>query len=267
LEETNSSILIVAHPDDEILWFSSILTTVDLIIIVFLTDPENDLWTIGRIKTKEEYPLKNVKWLEIDEAGTPGNASWIDPQISTYGIKIDPNEKIKTPYINNYPKIKSALAPYLKKYKNVFTHNPWGEYGHVEHCQIYKIISEFQNEFGFKIWFPNFISNKSAKLFKTYSSNIDRHFLSIETNKSLASQIKKIYAKNSCWTWYDDWEWLSKDIFLSLSFDKSNVDKYGYHIPLEMIKVGLPNRLESQPRKAVFNIIRIWKYAKGFLKN
>lgn len=256
----------MAHPDDEILWFSSILTTVDLIIIVFLPDPENSTWTLGRKKSKLEYPLRNVKWLEVDEAGTPGSVSWYDPQISTYGLKLDPSETIKTAYINNYPKIKGMLEPYLKTYKNVFTHNPWGEYGHAEHCQIHKIIAEFQQKYGFKIWFPNLVSNRSAKLFDTYSSHIDPQFLSLETNKRLAYQIRNIYLKNSCWTWYDDWEWFSKDIFLSLSVDPSNENNYGYPIPLEMVKVRMPDKNENEPGKAVLSIRNRYKVLKGWIK-
>ena len=55
------SILVVAHPDDEVLWFSSILDKVDRIIICFLECESNSQWTIGRKKKLNGTP--DVKYI------------------------------------------------------------------------------------------------------------------------------------------------------------------------------------------------------------
>ena len=249
----DNSILIVAHPDDEILWFSSILKSVDLVIIVFSKVTDNEVWTSGRRKSKQEYPLKNVVWLEIDEAGSFQSANWLDPQESDYGLKLRSNRKVQTAYRNNFKKIKTILIPYLERVENVFTHNPWGEYGNEEHCQIYKIMSDYKKKYGYNIWFPNLVSNKNIEIFKAYASLVSPNYISLATNKLLANRIKEIYQKNYCWTWYDNWEWRSEDVFFSLNncCSKSN----GYSIPLNMVQVKMPPAKKGNKYiKLFFNI-------------
>ncbi len=49
-------------------------------------------------------------------------------------------------YKENYYKLKNHLKKKLMGYVNIFTHNPWGEYGSEEHIQVYKVVKELQEE-------------------------------------------------------------------------------------------------------------------------
>ena len=62
-------IIIVAHPDDEILFFSSLLNTVDKIVVCF-GPSKNQTLSKGREKLKSQYPLSSVQWLNIHQSDT-----------------------------------------------------------------------------------------------------------------------------------------------------------------------------------------------------
>ena len=57
-------------------------------------------------------------------------------------MKININSILKK-YINNFDILVKKLTFELKDFKNVFTHNPWGEYGHEEHIQVFKAIEKY----------------------------------------------------------------------------------------------------------------------------
>jgi len=74
----NNSLIVAAHPDDELLWFASILKQVDRVVMVF-----EDYWpdaSIGpaRAKVLETFPRGGVSSLRLPEAATYGCANWVD---------------------------------------------------------------------------------------------------------------------------------------------------------------------------------------------
>ena len=99
------SIIVSAHPDDEILWFSSILNKVDQIVLCFLNIKSKPELSIGRKKSVDSYPKKNFFCLNIDEAEIFDQASWTFPLNTVYGIKIK-NKIAEEKYIQNYFKLK-----------------------------------------------------------------------------------------------------------------------------------------------------------------
>ena len=56
----DKSIIVSAHPDDEILWFSSIAEKVDKIVFCFSDCDSHPDWSTGREKSLSEYPIKNI---------------------------------------------------------------------------------------------------------------------------------------------------------------------------------------------------------------
>jgi len=63
------SILVVAHPDDEVLWFSSILERVDRVVFCYLDCESIPLCSEGRRKSLSEYPMKNILCSNLPESG------------------------------------------------------------------------------------------------------------------------------------------------------------------------------------------------------
>ena len=187
------SIIVAAHPDDEVLWFSSILDKVDEMIICFLEHKSKPSWSIGRKQSLSEYPKKNISCLGIDASEVAYGADFHNPVITKFGIEISNKNISDKKYKENYHNVKEELGKRLAGCQNVFTHNPWGEYGHEEHIQIYRIIKELQEKMGFNLWFSNYCSNKSFSLIMRYISEFDSEYITLKTNKKLSNNIADIY--------------------------------------------------------------------------
>jgi hypothetical protein len=234
-EKFKKSIIVAAHPDDEILWFSSILNKVDQITICFLDIKSKPEVSIGRKKCIDSYPKKNISCLNIDEAEVFEQASWTFPVITEYGIKIE-NKLREEEYIKNYYKLKEKLDEVLKFKFNVITHNPWGEYGHEEHIQVYRAVKDLQAKYKFNIWFDNYCSNKSYTIMNDYMNNNDFIYYSMKTDKELAMFIKKIYVENGCWTWSDNFQWFEDESFITEGIPDNEMERFSKVFPINIIK-------------------------------
>ena len=98
--------------------------------------------------------------------------------------------------------------------KNVFTHNPWGEYGHEEHVLVYRVLKTLQTEFHYDIWFSNYCSNRSVHLMNHYISGFVAEYECLPVNLTLVHEIAEIYRSNECWTWYEDYQWFEQECLM-----------------------------------------------------
>lgn len=231
------SIIVAAHPDDEILWFSSILDKVNSVIVCFLNHSSRPDWSIGRRKVLSEYPMTNIFSLEIDSADVFFDVQWENAIMTKYGIGIDDNKQSESKYKENYYALINILEKKLIGYSNVFTHNPWGEYGHPEHIQIYRVIDTLQRRMGFNLWYSNYCSNKTFGLIASNFPAFDSEVLTRSTNKNLTRIVKGLYKKNKCWTWYNDWQWPNEESFIKRQYYHKEIQNYGMIFPLNLIKV------------------------------
>ena len=236
-----NSVVVAAHPDDEVLWFSSALPYVDQLILCFLRVKAHPDWTTGRQKSIAEYPLDNMISLGLDESEVFYAVDWSQPVATDYGLLISRGPMSDAVYRKSFEILQEKLRKLLAGYRNVITHNPWGEYGHIEHVQVYRAIKSLQEELNFDIWYPNYCSNKSVMLMAMSLSQLDVVTQTLPTNKALAESIMNIYKKNNCWTWYDDHEWCDEETFIRDVAKDSTMSRYGSVYTLNMIKV------ESEP--------------------
>lgn len=248
-----SSIIILAHPDDEVLWFSSILDKVHEILLCYINCNSNTKWTFGRKKVLSEYPLKNISYLDFDESGVFNSANWQKPEITKFGIEIFNKNISDKNYIENYYKLRDHLKNKLMDYDNVFTHNPWGEYGNEEHVQVYKVVKELQEDMKFNLWFSNYCSNKSINLMLRYLSEPYSEYITKKINKILSNDIIKLYKKNGCWTWYDDWECFNEESFIKEKTVDDTEKKYGHIFPINMINVDFTK--ESKEKTNIYSLL------------
>ena len=230
------SIIVVAHPDDEVLWFSSILDKVSEVVVCFLEAKRFPRWAAGRRKSLEEYPIKNISCLNIVQADVFNTADWENPIATDCGIEIVnrdvPNRH--EGYVENFHVLKQRLEKQLEGFRNVFTHNPWGEYGHEEHVQVHRVIKNLQNKLGFDLWYSNYVGPKSFKFMSSYRKRAHFGYVTCETNRALAREIREIYKRNNCWTWYDKWECPKRESFIRESFH-SEASQHGRPFPTNLI--------------------------------
>ena len=248
------SILVVAHPDDEILWFSSILTSVDHVILCYLGELVNPEFGDQRQQVLLNYPLRHkMSCLELISLGLSRPRNFLDPKFSQYGIEFSDDkgldDKFKAHYKENYRLLRNKLVTMLSGYQNVFTHNPWGEYGHEEHVQVYRVIQELQKDLGYNILFSNYCSNRTVHL---TSRLVDAGDVStFSTDRALALKILEVYQRTGTWTWYDNWAWPEQETFFRDSRSESVGVRPGTLLPINMIVMPpLPAKTVSAESKA-----------------
>ena len=265
----DKSIIVSAHPDDEILWFCSLLTKVDSILFCFLDEIADPAFGERRKNAVLHHPLKNVSALELASFGAWNPQCLRSPQLTRYGIDVaredGSNSAHTKKYEENYYELREKLADVLKQYQNVITHNPWGEYGHEEHIQIYRAVSDLQKELGFDIWHSNYCSNRTLSLLLQ-----NTHFAEEATfpvDFGLAEQLMKYYEKNDCWTWYKDWQWPDHETFFrqvnGASANRDNVSLVTLNMVLMPEMLPQCSKQTTQ-RKSLHSIVR--KISKWAMK-
>lgn len=241
-EMLDKTVLISAHPDDEVLWFSSVADKVDKLVICFLGCRSKPHWRAGREKSLREHPVGKISCLGLDESETFSAANWQNPVVTPFGIEIADKKISDTQYRENYYLLEKQLEDILTDFSNVITHNPWGEYGNEEHIQVYRAVKALQPRMGFNLWFSNYCSNSSFKLMFEYISGFDSGYVTLKTNKTLGTAAMNLYKKYHCWTWYDDWEWFGQESFMKDRDHEGSAKQYGHIFPTNTIKFNYPHR-------------------------
>jgi len=248
-----NSILVVAHLDDEALWFSSILEHVSCICFSYLDYSDDSSLSEGRRNALANYPMSNIKCLEIEEPRSFDSANWNNPIESNFGLKLTKNKAADSRYIKSYQELVGKLEVELKGFSNVFTHNPWGEYGHEDHVQTFRAIQSLSSKLGYKIWYSNYCGNRSIPLMLRYISGFETEYFTLETNTNMANKLLELYKSNSCWTWYNNYQWFKQESFMQMSLNNDIQIPYGQIFPLNIIKTDFDKKetILSKARKKI----------------
>lgn len=169
--------LIVAHPDDEIIWFTPLVF--DVIIIAFMGRHDKPYTRLCRERAVSEHPLREkIILLNIDESGY-----WKDKH------RIQEHQVARKKLVNSLLKIKKQ---YL--FDQIFTHNYKGEYGHDDHILVHKTVTSLFSST--EIFCPTVTGdNVHQPTTITLSNNLVFYRLA-----------KEIYSKNKAWTWSNEYE-------------------------------------------------------------
>src|SRR5919197_5557224 len=118
--------LIVAHPDDEALWFSSIVGRVSRVVVCY--EDCADLPHLGpaRRAVAQAYPLSTPIWLRQPEPCVLGRVDWKHPVVTDYGLalnapEVDPESDRR--YQRAFETVRTEIDVALRGFDNVFTHN------------------------------------------------------------------------------------------------------------------------------------------------
>lgn len=194
-------VMVVAHPDDEILWLSSAMAVVDSIVFCFGAPYGRPRKAANRARAVAHLGLPHVTNLALPESGARLQVNWQNPQLTATGIAIS-NQEAQQRYDANFLILLEKLRPVLSGAADVYTHNPWGEYGHSEHIQVYRAVKALQDEQGFTIWFSNYAAPQTYALAKYIGR---ARFWQQKRNQSpdvkIAHRLRKIYQKYGAWTW------------------------------------------------------------------
>lgn len=238
------AILVVAHPDDEILWFSSVVSYVRKVIIVFAEDPRVPCLGKNRERIIEAYPLDNVELLGLTESCAFNTARWPNARRSTYGLELNAPLPTRNDYRRNYELLVPLLDQALANAPVVLTHSPWGDYGHEDHVQVYAAVREVQRKHNFQIWYPGYVSDRSWPMMQELVLGFSHTYATIDTNRKLAHDLAAMYREYNCWTWYDDYIWpIQETLFLEPNYVRRTTStSVGGNFPVNVLRLGLRQR-------------------------
>lgn len=264
-DQIADAVLVVAHPDDEILWFSSILNQVASVLVCFSGVPSSTQVSEGRRRALAQLSLRNLQSLDLVEAEVFNSADWPDPDPVGYGVRVRYRENSSADfsarrYAQNFDELREQLRKKLAGRRLVFTHNPWGEYGHEEHVQVFRAVESLKNELGFRLLVSGYASPRSSGLFGRYAAQLRGGFITRQTRPDSADVFKKIYQAHGCWTWYDDYAWPEQESFLEWGGADVHLHP-GAHAPLNLIVVSDALRV----RPAMSWVRRMTGSARGLL--
>ena len=155
--QSNTKLMIVAHPDDDIIWGGSHLIDDDYLVVCI---------TCGTNQTR-------VK--EFEKVMDATNDDYI-----MLGYPDKTNGK-RDNWSSVYDKITNSLKSIIdyKDWDTVVTHNPEGEYGHIQHKMTSKIVTGLANDDSLMYFGHYYDSGKVPEDLETIS--VDNYDIKINT--------------------------------------------------------------------------------------
>jgi LmbE family N-acetylglucosaminyl deacetylase len=238
------SVLIVAHPDDEILWFGSVASRVDRIVVCFLNDPANPDLKEARRRALRDHPLHDrITCLGLDETGAFGLADWPVPDVTEFGLQIDNDSDVADAYQARFVQVRELLAPIVQSAANLITHNPWGEYGHEEHVLVSRAVSVLADRYEKPVWYNNYASTWSEHLMCRYLDRSNRRIFRGRLIDGLLEEVAGVYRTHGAWTWFDDYTGFEEEFFVQGPLTRSDQPGFGWLFPVNLLR--LPERKQS----------------------
>lgn len=193
--------VVVAHPDDEILWLSSVLGAADRVVFCFGDPFGNPAMARARRRAVAALALPGLIDLALPESGAGFSVDRADPVLTATGLAIT-NPEAGARYDANFATLVTSLRPVLVGCAFVYTHNPWGEYGHAEHVQVYRAVRLLQAELGFTLGFSNYVAAASLTLARRLAEqSVWTQRRTLPTDLALARRLRRVYLCNRAWTW------------------------------------------------------------------
>lgn len=217
--------VVVAHPDDEVLWFSSVLAHAKRIIFCYGDFAPSPSMGPARRKVVDQVPYRNVVFLDLPEGEFHECGDWRNPRLVPAGIAIR-DAKVRRRYEKNFELLVSRLEPLLGDVDSVFTHNPWGEYGHEDHVQVHRAITTIHSRRKSRksqetrVLVPPCFTPKTLKMMKKTAACIGPQAFTRRVDKERVKSIKELYSSHGCWTYFEDWVPPDQESFLLLRNDR-----------------------------------------------
>ncbi|WP_428648027.1 hypothetical protein [Roseibium sp.] len=210
LEDFKSAVIVMAHPDDEVLWASSILATARKVILCYDEAPHDAQTTEGRRTVFDDFPVKTAVSLKITESHCYDTIHWRQPVETIYGVQCGRNKDV---YENNFEPLVQALDQHLNDGDLVVTHNPWGEYGHEEHVQVFRAVAALRRKRNLRIFVSSYVSDRVLYFMERNTPRLGDASELLPTDKQLGQVMMRHYQAHNCWTWEDGYQWPDYECF------------------------------------------------------
>lgn len=204
--------VVVAHPDDEALWLSSVVASAERIVFGFGAVFDKPRTSEARRQAVAALPLNGIVNLGIPESGVGFNSGRAQSELTAAGVRIS-DSTVRARYESNYAKLLEGLRASLTGCRDVYTHNPWGEYGHAEHIQVYRAVTALQDELGYTVWFSNYVGAGSWTLARGLAERLRWARRSIvRPDVATARMLMRVYRRYGAWTWTATHRWPAREV-------------------------------------------------------
>jgi hypothetical protein len=209
-------IVVVAHPDDEVLWLSAALPFATAILAAFVETPGDPELTARRQLVLEDYPLDTFAYLGLRHAVEYAQSDFLSRTPVEHGVTLMracPPEQAAL-YRSNYFDLIHAVEPHVTPGVDICTHNPWGEYGHEEHIQVNHAMVALAQRHKCSVWAWDGLSTQELQskgvLLRPdwYPDALFRDVpaMDLDVDQYQFEQIRTLYQRHGAWTYSDDYE-------------------------------------------------------------
>lgn len=217
-EILNKLAIVMAHPDDEVLWACSALRGAEKIVLVYGPMGTAPKLTEGRRAAMAAFPLPTLDWLEMLESEVYDSACWPNARETSYGLYPYPILRLlggfdPQRYRDGFALLQDKLRQRLAGMRNVIVHSPWGEYGHEDHVQVFRAVAGLAEEMQFRVWVPGYYAEKSEALMRRNLRHFGAPTAPMPIDKTLADEISQNYKRTDTWTWFDEYTWPETERF------------------------------------------------------
>ncbi|MBU6443398.1 MAG: PIG-L family deacetylase [Alphaproteobacteria bacterium] len=222
------SALVVAHPDDEALWLSSAVASTDRVVFCFGDPYGRPKTAAARRNAVAHLTLPGLVNLAIPESGALHFVDWRQPTLTPYGVAVT-DAAVRARYEANYVLLVAQMRSALAGVSDVYTHNPWGEYGHPDHIQVHRAVAALQAELGYTAWFTNYAGPDSWQLARKLAAQpywTERR--SVAPDRVLARQLMRIYQQSGAWTWSRTHRWPRQECLYAMPPDDDPRPRHGF---------------------------------------
>ena len=205
--------MVVAHPDDEILWHGPVLSAATRILAAYDTTSADAALNEARARVRARYPLEGFEYLGLLHADVYGQSDFLSRAPAPYGVTLMRSCPPDTAelYRSNYDALVRAVDPYVQRHTDIYTHNPWGEYGHEEHIQVHRAMVELARRHQCSVWVWDGLAPEELVARDVW---MRADYYPDETLASLATaeldvdlerfrEIRALYQDEGAWTWSD----------------------------------------------------------------
>lgn len=213
--------IVVAHPDDEVLWMSSLVAKAEKVVICFGDIPSRPAMSERRRAAVAALPHPGIEFLDLSESEVFSSAQWPEPAETPFGL-----ETKRRPYSmagyddsryrNNYLRLVERFTATLRGFDSVVTHNPWGEYGHEEHVQVFRAVEATSRELGFAVWVSCYVGNKTLQLMRRHLHRLGTQTPLLPTDAETYAAFRDIYHREGVWTWSPTYPLPACEVFYRL---------------------------------------------------
>jgi LmbE family N-acetylglucosaminyl deacetylase len=208
----STNAVVVAHPDDEALWLSSVVASADRIVFGFGEVFDKPRESEARRQAVAALPLSGIVNLGIPESGAGWKSSQVRLELTPSAIRIF-DATARARYESNYATLLEGLRASLAGCSDVYTHNPWGEYGHSEHIQVYGAVTALQDELGYTVWYSNYVGGRNWTFVRQLAERLSWARRSIvKPDVATARKLMRVYRRYGAWTYPSVHRWPAREV-------------------------------------------------------